>query len=98
MPGQSTGPSGLCAYRNTLGAPGAGLHRYRVFGMAAVDLVLTLLMALVLWELYHRYWQGGKRTALSLVVIIVGLFVIGEFAHWLFCVNTAVLRFLKLTK
>ena len=73
----------LCKYANLFGAPGTGLHKYRVFGLAAVDLLATLIAA---W-FASRWW--GWRGFWGWINAFIVLFVIGEILHILFCVNTA---------
>lgn len=71
----------LCRFRDIFGKPGEGAHAYRFLGYAAVDVMLTVLLAVVL------SWFVG----FSLSTLIVGLvfaFGIGVLAHWLFCVRT----------
>ena len=38
----------FCEYRHIFGKEGEGAHSYRVFGIAAVDLVLTILVAVLI--------------------------------------------------
>ena len=33
----------LCKYKNALGEPGKGIHSYRLFGVAIVDVIMTVL-------------------------------------------------------
>lgn len=72
----------LCKYRNIFGAPGEGVHAYRLFGLAVVDVVGTLLGAYAL----SRYFD------ISLFTTTVSLFGLGIFSHWLFCVDSAIRR------
>lgn len=74
----------LCEYKDVFGKPKEGLHKYRLFGIAIVDLVLTLLGAYVLHRVFH--W--------NLWVVIGSLLLLGIVAHRLFCVRTTVDRWL----
>jgi hypothetical protein len=38
----------LCKYKDIFGKPGTGVHAHRVFGLASVDVALTVLLAIVL--------------------------------------------------
>jgi hypothetical protein len=38
----------LCKYKDLLGEPGKGVHSYRIFNIAIVDVVLTILVALLI--------------------------------------------------
>lgn len=70
-----------CRYRNSLGEPGKGIHSYRFAGLAIVDVVFTILAALILSR-----WTG------SFGWTAVALFAAGIILHRLFCVETTVDR------
>ena len=38
----------LCAYKNILGEPNKGIHSYRVFNIAIVDVLMTIITAYVI--------------------------------------------------
>jgi hypothetical protein len=38
----------LCAYKDALGKPGKGIHSYRLFGVAIVDVIFTVLAAMLI--------------------------------------------------
>jgi hypothetical protein len=75
---------GLCKYRNALGVPGQGAHAYRFMGIAVIDLVLTIVVAILIARLAR--W--------SFVWTLSGLLVLGIVMHRLFCVRTTVDRLL----
>ena len=64
------------------GTPNEGSHAHRFLGMATIDLVLTIIIGLILM------WLTGSAIALF------ALFGAGILAHRLFCVRTAVDKFL----
>ena len=68
------------------GQVGQGVHAYRIFNIAIVDVVATVLGAyfLFLW-LQYSSWT-------SFLWIVVGLFLLGIFMHRLFCVRTTIDR------
>ena len=67
-----------CKYKDIFGEPNKGAHSIRVFNLAVVDVVLTLLLAwVIMYYSEKNYW-----------VILFILIIIGIFLHWLFCVNT----------
>ena len=76
----------LRAYRNLFGAPGTGVHSFRLLDAAGVDFVLTLLVAMV------TAWGTG----VPLVLTTIGWFVAALVAHVLFGVNTSAVRWLGL--
>ena len=71
-------PTGLCRFRNLFGEPRKGLHSYRLFDVAIVDVAATILVAVII----SRYYS------VSLVPTLAILIVVGMILHRLFCVNT----------
>jgi hypothetical protein len=70
---------GLCRYRDALGKPGEGIHRWRIGGLALVDILLTLALAGgIAWIAKKNFW------AVLLVVLILAIVI-----HEAFCVPTA---------
>lgn len=76
----------LCQYKDMFGKPRTGLHSYRVFDVAVVDVVGTFLLAAAI------HYSTGKKYNYWLILIV--LFVIGIILHKLFCVDTTVNRIL----
>lgn len=70
----------LCDYKSIFGNPSEGVHSTRIFGVAAVDLILTILAAVMISKYY-------KIDLLNTTIVI---FLIGIIAHRLFCVNTTI--------
>jgi hypothetical protein len=74
----------FCHYKNLFGAPGTGAHSYRFAGVAIVDVILTILAAFAIsWISKWPFWY-----------VLLGLFLLGIFLHWLFCVQTTVGKFI----
>ena len=70
----------LCRHKNIFGAPGTGAHAYRLFDIAVVDVVGTIVIG---WCLaYFAGWSVWKTLA--------GAFLLGILFHRLFCVRTTV--------
>jgi hypothetical protein len=42
----------LCKYKNLLGKPKEGVHKYRIFNIAIVYLILTILLYLVISKIF----------------------------------------------
>jgi len=76
----------LCHYKHILGKPGKGLHSYRVFNIAIVDVILTFLLAYVLKKYVFKNTHYG--------IILLSCFIIGIILHKLFCVRTTIDKFL----
>ena len=70
----------LCKHKDVLGKPGEGAHQYRIFNIAIVDTLLTVLLAFVI-----AYFSG-----ITLKYVIPGTFILGIILHRLFCVRTTV--------
>jgi hypothetical protein len=69
----------LCKYRNIFGLPNTGAHKYKIFGFAVVDSVLTLIASYFIAKYYNC----------NIFTVFVILFIIGQIFHILLCVNTA---------
>ena len=70
-----------CPYRYLFGIPGIGAHSYRIFGLAAVDTILTILLAAA----------TAKYTNSSFFVHFLFWFILGEILHYIFGTQTAFL-------
>ena len=70
----------LCKYKNSLGEPKKGIHSYRLFGLAIVDVVMTILGALLISYIF-KY---------SFLYTTISFFILGIILHRLFCVRTTV--------
>jgi hypothetical protein len=75
---------GLCKYKDVFGAAEEGVHAVRLFGMAAIDLVLTVLLGMYIAWHFH----------INFVYVMLALFCVAILAHRLFCVNTAINKLL----
>jgi hypothetical protein len=71
----------LCKYKDILGKVGEGAHSYRLFNIAIVDVVLTIVAAFVIHFFLPKY---------SFIVILFVLFLLGIVLHRIFCVRTTV--------
>lgn len=74
----------FCQHKDFFGKPGEGVHSYRFMGVAIVDVFMTLLVAFILSK---KLDYTFKNTAIV-------LFILGILAHRMFCVETAVDKFL----
>ena len=71
----------FCEYKEILGKVKKGVHSYRVFDIAVVDVVMTILGAYLL----HLFIPQS-----NFFVVLVSLFLLGIAMHRLFCVRTTV--------
>ena len=72
--------SGLCKYRNYFGKPGEGAHSYRLFNIAYIDVLFTVITA---WIISHFF-------NLSFGYTLAILFLLGIVMHRMFCVRTTI--------
>jgi len=79
----------LCKYKNMFGEPNTGAHKIRIFDFAIVDIVMTVIVAFIIYYVMIRIRPQLANTK-NLLLVIVGLFVLGIIMHRLFCVRTTV--------
>jgi len=72
----------LCQYNQILGKVEKGVHSYRIFNIAIVDVALTIIVGYVIYSI------TDKKYKLSNILIV--LFLLGIFMHRIFCVRTTV--------
>jgi len=72
--------NGLCKYKNIFGEPGTGVHSIRLFNIAVVDVIGTIILAVIF----------SKITKINLLVSMLLMFILGIIVHRIFCVNTTV--------
>ena len=74
----------FCKYKNIFGKPKEGPHSYRLFNIAIIDVIFTIILAYII-----KYVSNY-----NFINILIILFIIGIISHKLFCVNTTVNNFL----
>ena len=67
-------------FKDILGSPGDGLHSYRIFNIAIVDVILTILLAFLI----------SKYFKVCIYKTTFGLFLLSIISHRLFCVRTTI--------
>ena len=75
----------LCEYKNFFGKVGEGIHSYRIFNIAIIDTLLTIIVGYVIYVMFPK---------LNLWFILFTLFLIGIILHHLFCVKTTINKLL----
>jgi hypothetical protein len=70
----------LCKFKDVFGKPNTGLHSIRIFNIAIVDVLMTVLLAYLIANSFHT----------SFYVTLLVLFIIGIILHRLFCVKTTI--------
>ena len=79
----------LCQYSDIFGIPGKGLHKYRIFNIAIVDVLLSILLAYFIYYLLNYF-----IVEIRFLPVLIAIFLLGIFLHWLFCVRTTIDRLL----
>ena len=70
----------ICKYKDILGKPNKGVHSYRIFNIAIVDVLLTILAAFIL-SIVTKY---------KFIYTLIFMFVLGIISHRIFCVRTTI--------
>lgn len=76
----SSSSSGLCVYKDVFGKPKQGVHSFRIFDVAVIDVVFTIIGGVLI----------AKWLNVAIWKPILALFVIGIVSHRLFCVRTTI--------
>lgn len=72
----------LCQYSNIFGEVGKGVHSIRIFNIAIVDTLSTIILAYIISAMLKiKFWK-----------VLIILFILGIFLHRLFCVQTTIDR------
>ena len=71
----------FCKYKDLLGVPNKGIHKYRVFDIAIVDVLLTVIGSFLI---HISFPKNNFFIILSLV------FLAGIICHRIFCVRTTI--------
>jgi hypothetical protein len=74
----------LCNYKEMFGKPNEGVHKYRLFDVAIVDVMLTIMVGYII----------AKYFKLSFIWTLLCLFLLSIVLHRIFCVRTRVDRLL----
>jgi hypothetical protein len=78
----------LCRYKNIFGEVRKGFHAPRIMNMAMNDWIGTFLLAYI----YGRYTSTPYIQSLLIV------FVVGQLCHFLFCVDTTIMKYIVCTQ
>ncbi len=70
----------LCKYKNLFGEPKKGIHSYRIYDIAVLDVLVTVFAGLII----------SYFTKINLFLVLIILFLSGIYFHKLFCVETTV--------
>ena len=71
----------LCKYKKIFGEPNTGVHSYRIFNIAIIDVIFTIFSAYLINLFLPKY---------TFFNILITLFLLGIFLHHIFCVRTTI--------
>jgi len=69
-----------CKYKNIFGEPNTGVHKYRLFNIAIVDLIMTVVIAFLI----------ARWLELNFLIVLLMCLILGIIAHRIFCVRTTI--------
>jgi F0F1-type ATP synthase assembly protein I len=72
----------FCKYKDVFGKVKEGPHSYRIFNIAIVDTLLTIIIG----YLISKYFK------LKLINVLIVLFILGIIVHKIFCVETTLTK------
>lgn len=74
----------LCKYKHIFGKEKEGVHSFRIFNVAIVDVIATILVT----------WFISNITKLNFLHILFIAFLLSIIVHKLFCVNSTWTNFI----
>ena len=92
----------LCKYKNTLGEPKKGIHAIRVYNVAIIDVISTIVGAYIINYMINILNKKSKIKSKDIIrniyesfnkrfiKILITIFVVGIILHRLFCVRTTI--------
>ena len=72
----------FCKYSELFGKVGEGIHSYRIFDIALIDVIVTIIFAYFIHKLFLKKYKFYQ--------VLIGIFIVGVIVHRLFCVRSAV--------
>ena len=70
----------LCKYSDIFGNVKQGVHSIRLFDIAIIDLLMTILLAYIISTYFNK----------NFIIVLFVLFISGIILHRLFCVRTTI--------
>ena len=77
-----------CDYKHIFGKPKEGIHKYRLYDFAIVDIILTIILAIII----------SKKYKINFIITLFIVFIIGIFFHYIFCVDTTIHKMIFLSR
>ena len=67
-------------FSDIFGKPNEVVHSYRIFNIAIVDVISTIIGALIISYIFN----------INFILLLIFMFLLGIVLHRLFCVNTTI--------
>lgn len=74
----------FCEYKDIFGKENEGVHSYKIGGIAMFDFIGTFVLAFIFSKLFNA----------SYFLVLIILFILSIYLHYLFCVETTTNKFL----
>jgi hypothetical protein len=72
----------LCEHSELIGKVGEGIHSFRLFNIAILDVIITMIGAYFLQKKFFSNY--------SYLQVLIVVFIVGIISHRIFCVRTTV--------
>ena len=76
----------MCKYKDIFGKPGTGVHNLRLFNIAVVDVLFTIIGSVII----AQFIKISSKPILNIAMISLFFFLLGILLHRFFCVRTTV--------
>lgn len=70
----------FCKYKDIFGKPNSGIHKYRIYNIAIMDVIFTIIGAYII----------SASFKLNFPYTLLFLFILGIILHRIFCVRTTI--------
>ena len=74
----------MCKYKDIFGKPGTGIHELRLFNIAIMDVLFTIIGSIII----SKFIKISYHPILNIIIISLFFFLLGILLHRLFCVKT----------
>ena len=72
----------FCKHSELFGKVGEGIHSYRIFDIAVLDVIMTIIFAYFIHKLFLKKYEFYQ--------VLIGIFILGIISHRLFGVRTTI--------
>jgi hypothetical protein len=82
----------LCKYKDIFGKPNEGLHKYRIFNIAIIDVIMTYIFGYIITKFINK----KKEYNIEIWKVFIILLILSIIIHKIFCVETTIIKMLKI--